>query len=522
MSTPKCPRCGKPMHKSGKTPGGKIRYECRGPRPLREHCYTTTLPSAGERKQNGSAVERVAIPRQELRGERFVITWAQNATPVHREFFACLQTFCRETGAQLLVIPGRYKNPTSQWTASQANNESWAEEVQPYLIGARRRLNDNLTLLADLKIQPTAVTPLTGFEGLTGPESGIVGHPKLQYKTVPTPANKMAKILTTTGAVTVRNYTDSRAGKGGEFHHVFGAVLVEIVSNKLFHLHQINYSTQGHGFVHGNKVYYADRVEKAAPYKALVFGDAHARFADPTVVAATFGKGGLVDYLNPELLVYHDLLDAYAVNPHHCGDPFKSIAKHRARFDNIRDEVEFTIRTLLEWTGKRKAVIVPSNHDDMLRRWVVRADWKTDPVNAEFYLETALHMVRATKMTSQGAQTLDPFQFHVEARKGKADIRCIPNGASFCVAGIELALHGDEGPNGARGTIKNLARIGTKVISGHGHAPAIEEGHYRTGTMTPLKLEYTGPVSNWLNTHCSIDQFGKRHLHTCIGGRFWL
>ena len=37
----------------------------------------------------------------------------------------------------------------------------------------------------------------------------------------------MAKIMTTTGACTLANYTSSRAGAGGEFHHCYGVLIVE-------------------------------------------------------------------------------------------------------------------------------------------------------------------------------------------------------------------------------------------------------------------------------------------------------
>jgi hypothetical protein len=69
--------------------------------------------------------------------------------------------------------------------------------------------------------------------------------------------------------------------------------------------------------------------------------------------------------------------------------------------------------------------------------------------------------------------------------------------------------------------MKNLSKLGVKVISGHSHTPGIEAGHYRTGTMTYLSLEYTGPIGSWLNAHVSIDPMGKRHIHICIDGRFW-
>lgn len=455
--------------------------------------------------------------------DTIVVTWAQNATPVHKGFLRALLTYCEANNARLLVIPGRYKNPTSRWEESQLNEQWWAPEIEPFLVNQRTPLNSNLMLLADILTQPTAVSPLSGFEGITHGESGIIGHPKLQMATIPTPHKRLPKILTTTGAITVENYTDTKAGKKGEFHHVNGAVVVELdkPEDDVFHLRHVNARPDG-AFCDLDKAYFPNgTVKEAGPYAGLVFGDAHARFADLSVVEATFGSGGLVEKLNPKTLVFHDLLDSYAVNPHHRGDPFIAVAKQKAvGLADIAEEVRFTIQWLKEKTGKRKAVVVPSNHDDMLLRWLKWRDWRDDPQNAEFYLETALYCVRNSIVGASGAEMPDPFHYWV-GREGLNNIRCLSRNESFTIAGIECGLHGHEGPNGARGSLKNLSKIGVKVISGHSHTPGIEAGHYRTGTMTPLSLEYTGPVGSWLNAHCSIDPMGKRHIHIYVDGRFW-
>src|SRR5690606_33657091 len=128
-------------------------------------------------------------------------------------------------------------------------------ELRPYLYNGRKRLNANLQLLGDIKIQPTMQFPLSGAEGLTNAESSIIGHPKLQLTTVATPQSRMPKILTTTGAITVPNYTDTRAGKLGTFHHVLGAALVELQSDKIFHLRQINARKDG-AFIDMEYAYY--------------------------------------------------------------------------------------------------------------------------------------------------------------------------------------------------------------------------------------------------------------------------
>ena len=226
------------MTSNGVTPAGTKRWRC--PESSGGCGYSTTKPESKEaRKQNGKAQDRkLQNPqfKRKLSGTtRYVITAAQNATPVHEGFLSALRSYCNHNNAELIVIPIRYKNPSSVWTNSQANAETWAPELAPYLYNQRKKLNPNLVLLGDIKTVATAVSPLTGFEGITHGESGILGHTKLQLKTVPSPQNSLPKILTTTGAVTLPNYTDSKAGKLGAFHHSFAACAVDI-KGKTFHM----------------------------------------------------------------------------------------------------------------------------------------------------------------------------------------------------------------------------------------------------------------------------------------------
>jgi hypothetical protein len=454
-----------------------------------------------------------------LHAARYLITAAQNATPVHAGFFQALKTAAKHLGAELVVIPLRYKNPTSRWTDSQEGEERWSPELMPYLFNVRKKLGPNLILAADVKTQPTAASPLSGFESLTGAESCIIGHTKMQFRAVPVPSGRFPKILTTTGAVTVTNYTDSKAGKLGAFHHFLGAVLVEI-SGRRFHLRQLNASRSDGSFIDLETLYTAHGVKHAPPALGLVMGDTHARFTDPRVDRATFGPGGIVETLDPAALIWHDLLDGYARNPHHAGDPFIAAAKMASGLGNVRAEVEHAIEFVSARTRGRESVIVASNHDNFLQRWVIADDWKRDPANAAFYLETAAAMLRSVKMTGHGTEYADPFAYWVGRLRGKARVRCLGADESYKLGDVECGMHGHQGPNGARGSIKNLARLGTRVISGHGHTPGIEEGHYRTGTSTPLRLEYTHGPGSWLNTHCAVYANGRRSLITIIDGEW--
>lgn len=520
----RCPRCKtRFLSKDTKTPAGKQRWVCRhwDGAGGRIHCYSTTDPTKAARNQRGDPLAAPKQFRRKLTGQRFLVTAAQNATPVHAGFMKALEACAKHLEAELIVIPLRYKNPTSRWTASQENQESWAPEVVKYLCNERKKLNKNLVLLGDIKVQPTAAEPLMGFDAITHGESGILGHTKLQLRTIPTPQGKLPKLLTTTGACTVANYTDSRAGALGAFHHTLGAVIVEI-DGPIFHMRQINGSKTDGSFYDLDKIYGADWVKGGiadAPRPlALVMGDTHVGSIEPGVQKAT---DDMIAFFRPENLVWHDLFDGYAINHHHNGNVFQAYAKHQSGKGNVAREVRAACEHVNEHTPAGcKSTVVASNHDDFLRRWIINEDWREDEENAEFYLQTALQMLRTTKAGPSGMEVQSPFAYWMGVYT--PDARVLGGRESFTLGGIELGLHGDRGPNGVRGSARNLRRIGVKSIIGHSHSPQINEGCYQVGTSTRLELEYNSGPSSWLNTHCLVYANGKRTLINVIGGEWKL
>ena len=156
------------------------------------------------------------------KAKRFLITWAQNNTPVHEVFLRNLEEYAKFIGAELYIIAGRYKNPTSVFT--DKDYDTWHSRTIPYLYANREKVHKHLAIVGDVKVSPTAVTPMTGMKGFSGIESCIFGHPKVQMETIPVLEGMPPEMMLTTGACTVPNYTDSKAGKKGEFHHTLGAV----------------------------------------------------------------------------------------------------------------------------------------------------------------------------------------------------------------------------------------------------------------------------------------------------------
>lgn len=454
--------------------------------------------------------------------KRYIITAAQNATPVHINWWGTLLGMAKALKAEIIVIPIRYKNPTSQWSGSQQGAEHWAPEVRPYLWNRRTAIHKNLMVLGDIKIQPTAESPLSGMEAISMSASAIIGHTKLQLKTVPAPGARMAKIMTTTGACTVANATDSRAGRAADFHHSLSAALVEL-DGPYFHLRQLHYHDKTRSCTDYDTRYCSEwKAVKAPRPLALGMGDTHVDSICPLVKRVTFDEDGIVETLNPEHLIYPDLLDGYSCNPHHEGDPFIAAAKYDSGSDSVEKEVNRAIEFVRRETpAGTQAIIQACNHNDFLRRWVLRADWKKDPANSDFYLRTALVMRRGAKHNDSGTIYPDPFAHWFRAAK-VPNARVLDIDESFVLADVALDMHGDLGPNGSRGSIKNLRRVGTKSIVFHSHCPGIDEGCYQAGTSTHLRLEYNHGASGWLNAHVLLNADGKRQLMIIVDGRWRL
>lgn len=507
-----CPKCGSDaLVKGGMTtnPTPKQRFVCTGCR------YKTTTP----RLPSNPVSMRSTLPKSKV----YLITAAQNATPVHAGFWKSLEHAKKFYNAELVVIPGRYKNPTSQWTQGNDEHEWWCSEVLPYLFDGRMKLNERIMILGDVKIQWAAQAPLASMDALTKNMSGIVGHGKRALRSIATPQHKQPKLMLTTGACTLPNYTDTKQGALGEFNHCFGALIVEI-DGDVFFVRELNADRRG-AFIDLDMEFSPKGVRRAKRALSISMGDVHHRFILPHVVQATFtAKDSMMNLLRPEYLFLHDLLDFHTRNHHHKDDWITGYGKWKAGMECVRTEIEEAMRFVNEKTPKNcKSVIVSSNHDRALSRWLKEADFKKDPVNLLFYLEIAAEVAKRERMSESGVVYNDPFILYARIHKLAAkNVQFLEQGKSFVLADVEYGLHGDHGPNGARGTTKNLSTIGVKVTKGHNHTAEIVDGCYSAGKSTGM-LEYeAGGPSSHSNAHVIQYANGKRVILFIINGRYCL
>lgn len=431
----------------------------------------------------------------------FLFTWAQNNTPVHTRFFNNLKTYAEFLNADIHVIPGRYKNPTSIFNNN--NEEYWDEILLPYLDATRNNINNNITLFGDIKIQPTAVNPLSSLQGLCYTTSCVFGSPKVQLQAIPVLATQTPRILMTTGACTIKNYTDSKEGKKGEFHHTYGAVIIEVKDDEVVFFRQITAKENGDF----NDLYYNlsnSRITRNTSIEAIIYGDLHSGQHDQKLLDAT--REQILNKLRPKNIILHDVFSGVSINPHET-DPFIKYGKQMNGDDDLQKEIITMIDVLDQFSDQDKVVIVRSNHDDFLDRWLKNEDWRKQSTlkNSKVYMQFSNMLLEQYEKDPYNVKGVIPELISISHPKyitlGLND--------SYIVKGFELAMHGHIGINGAKASPEGFRRLNTKMISGHTHSAFRKDGLIVCGTSTSLRLNYTNGPSSWTQGHTIIDSYGK-------------
>jgi hypothetical protein len=428
--------------------------------------------------------------KQVDKAKRFVITSALNNTQLEENVWLSLKKYAKEQEAMILVVPSRYKNPTSKAESSKENRDAWwPKEIIPYLTDDRILLHEHCYLVADVRVQATASKPLTGLESFSGPASAIYGHANLAMKMVPVTSNRLPKVLYTTGSISQRRYSDTKQGVRGSSAHGFGGVVLERDGAR-FHIRGLVSDPTG-GY--------------------------------PKCAAATFhNEDSICSVVSPEKIIRHDMLDFAASGHHNRKDPIHKIAVHAAGMQFVEKELELTTEMLNDTTpANSENVIIASNHNEHLMRWLKEVCAPLEePWNANIWIDLWSALKDTIVMGDGGAECGDPFALWAEKRL-KVKARFLERGESYMIGDIEVSLHGDAGTNGSRGSLNQFSKLGVRTVTGHSHTPGITHGAYAVGTSSRLKLSYNrAGASSWAHCHCIIHPNGKRQLVFVIDGKW--
>jgi hypothetical protein len=460
---------------------------------------------------------------------RYLLTAAQDDTAVHLEFWRNLNTYAAHLGAEIMVGGFTYQKGLFEDHASRT--AVFAEAVQAHMRHERVDLGP-LIFCAEMNILPTAVRPLSSLESYTGQKWGVFPHAKVQLVSVPTFIGSPAKQIMTTGACTIENYIAKKAGLKAEFHHVIGATVVEIDENERVFCRQINATGDG-AFQDLDVQVKSGRITTGCRVEAITHGDIHRVKIDPLVAMGTWGldvaseqvvtRDTMIDALKPRYQFFHDLVDFDARNHHRIDDHHHRFAVLCNGTDSVEAEIAQAARFLRQAEREFcRSVVVFSNHDDALTKWVRTADYKKDAANALFYLRCDLAVHEAIAADER----FNVFRWALERADGRDldGIDFVDDDQSFVICqaagGVECGMHGHLGINGARGSPAAFTKTAVKINSGHTHSPGILDGVYTAGLSGVMDQGYNRGLSSWANAHTVTYPNGKRTIVTLQDGKW--
>lgn len=429
--------------------------------------------------------------------KRYIITYAQAHTPIDKGVWKGMNKLSERISAEIIVIPGTYQNPHSKYPFEKG---TWVKDLIPYLHAREDKLHPYLSLVSDANVLPTAERPLRGFEGVTGEESSIVGHPRHHVEVVPTLPTSKEKFMMTTGAITLPNYRRARVGKKAEFHHIVGFLVVEIIDKENFTFRQVS-STKDGKFQDLNFVWDGKDLREDGKWESVILGDLHLGKHDEEMLSET---ERLMEIMQPKDVIIHDLSDGESVNPHAKNDFVHQVVQMKKGRHLVEEELSEMFTWLDQWK-KWNLVVVPSNHNDWLDRWVRHRSGKDDIANAELY--NALQSVLFRELAPKGL-----IAFLIDDRF-KGEVKTLHRNSSYKRCGHELNNHGDVGANGSRGGSNIYKKLNVKIVSGHSHALYTLDGAYGVGISTHKDHGYNVGLSSWTKSHGAINELGKfQHL----------
>lgn len=469
----------------------------------------------------GGTVSNPVAKRKQAEGKRFVITSAQNNTHIHEEFFKSLLGYCKENEAQLMVSNFYYNKNGFQ---NGKREEAWFDDrLKPYLVNESVQLAEGLVFNGELNILPTARNPLSGFDTYNGDQSGIVPHVKMELQPLPSPKFDEARALYTTGTLTQRNYIQQKAGQLAEWDHIFGALVVEIAEDGSWFVRQLHAESGTGEFYDLDKKYTPQGVCKERyRIEAINYGDVHAAKLDLNVADVSWGPGeSILNVLKPKYQLVHDVFDAQARNHHNVKDSHFLFEMFHNNKESIKDEVLLTTKVLKAMKRDfSEVVVVESNHDLALLKYLKEQDYRKDPINAIFFLEMQLETYKAL---SEGNKSYSCFETacHRVNPDTKDGIRFLRTDESFRLCGnIEAGQHGMNGVNGSRGSVQSYIKQGIKFNTGHTHSASIKKGIYTAGVSGKLDMGYNIGGSSWVQAHIITYTNGKRTIINIKNGRW--
>lgn len=450
-----------------------------------------------------------------IEGSRFIVTSAQNNS-VPASVLAQLEMLALRLDAQLIILPTYYNKKAFSATV-ESEDEFFDEAIKSYLILDDHWLGfeNGVKVAAQANIPLTAKQPINAAQTLNNGELvTIVGHPKIQQRTLLRMAGEDIKTAWSTGSCTAFNYLRGRAGSEAENYHGFGGLLVQISDDDKCFVTNLTQSQDG-------SIMFMDydqrlntigcEYEPSAP--VVVVGDSHFEQFDSLCFEQV--KQLLINS-EAKLAVIHDAAHSESRNHHNVG---KGSHWYKSKDTSIFIELKFIIDRINDYANICSVYLVESNHNAVIDGWLdsqaTSNNIMFDTVNSKLFYLLKYLVCEAIDNKQDHKALMVAFE--------NADLTGLPPLADNVQWGsahipevhynVGVESHGHKGANGAAKGLTN-GKISQSMVLGHTHSPEISYLTSRGGILTvghtaaPDQGYNRGGGSSWAQSSSIIHANG--------------
>jgi hypothetical protein len=364
------------------------------------------------------------------------------------------------------------------------------------------KIGDNFVFCGEMNTLPTASQPISDLVTYSRGRWAVFPHAKRQLKSVPStdPAIQAHQVMTS-GAVTRPKVIPRKAGVKSIFHQVIGATVVQFDEEGDVFCRQITANEDGSFYdldthvangevTTGHRVRAMTLAGSARPqdgpgqlHGSLRLG--HARRPKSQY------QNSMIDVLNPENVIGHDIFDNEARNHHHVHDNAYSYEMAIRGRDSVEDEVDQCGRVPDVARQRQSAGNGHDRRSDLHRRRG-QPRHRAGEVRPRRPVPQRRHqrplrppaggrlpgLRRARSHAIDNDLPVPRFSLLEHAIRMKYPelgdkVEWCHDGYSHLIDGIEVGNHGFRGANGAKGTVAGFARAGRKMSIGDKHSPEI-------------------------------------------------
>lgn len=441
------------------------------------------------------------IKKSKIISKTYFVSSIIEGAPVNEKFMRSIKTFCKINKAELVLLISRGVK------ISDFFDYKIREKYQKYF-ATEYLFNSNL-VAKDFILNPQMIKPTTGLQRFGQKQFSIItASPKQFMQTIPTKKGALPHVLYTTGTISNPKYRLTRVGSIAQQDNLIGGLVVEVIDNKLFHIRPVQ-SDNKNGFYDLDN-YYCSDIRKKTSIEAMICGDLHYGAEDEIAIKATQDQ---ISLLKPKQVFFHDTFDGKSVNPHIEKDMVTKLQRplHQQTLEN---ELNYLGKKLLKWLlkfPKQKFVIVPSNHDDFVDRYLTQRKFVDDEQNIYLSCDLFRSLI----------ELKNPVEYYLKKNFPKLNkIKFLKIDQPYEICGIEVNVHGHIGSNGSRGSTVNMENTYGKCIIGHSHSPQIFREVYVVGCNCQLIQDYNKGGSSWLTGNVIIHKNGTRQLIISIEGKW--